>query len=313
MDVTGTFDDGQKPDPTDINCRLVAGTPWLFTATQHDQQFDVLVIDEAGQMSLANALAASTAAKNLVLLGDPLQLAQVSQGSHPDGCELSVLEHLLGDAATIPPERGIFLERSWRMHPDVCRFISDVVYESRLESEAHCALRRVDAPTITGTGLRYHPIEHEGNSQESKEEADWIAQAVAGMLNGGRFTDWDQPTRPLQPRDILVVTPYNAQVSKIRETFQRHGLAVPVGTVDKFQGQEAPIVFFSMATSAGDDIPRSLDFLFSRNRLNVAISRAQCLAILVASPRLLDVECRTVEQMKLVNALCRFVEMADLA
>jgi superfamily I DNA and/or RNA helicase len=260
-------------------------------------------------MSLANALAASTAAKNLVLLGDPLQLAQVSQGSHPDGCELSVLEHLLGDAATIPPERGIFLERSWRMHPDVCRFNSDVVYESRLESEAHCALRRVDAQAITGTGLRCHPIEHEGNSQESKEEADWIAHAVAAMLSGGHFTDWDQPTRPLQPRD-LVVTPYNAQVSKIRETFQKHGLPVPVGTVDKFQGQEAPIVFFSMATSSGTDIPRSLDFLFSRNRLNVAIFRAQCLAILVASPRLLDVECRTVEQMRLVNSLCRITELA---
>jgi superfamily I DNA and/or RNA helicase len=198
------------------------------------------------------------------------------------------------------------------MHPDVCRFISDVVYEGRLESEAHCALRRVDAPTITGTGIRYQPIDHEGNSQDSREEADWIAHTVAAMLSGGHFTDKDQTTRPLELQDILVVTPYNAQVTKIRQTFQKHGLTVPVGTVDKFQGQEAPIVFFSMATSSGTAIPRSLDFLFSRNRLNVAISRAQCLAILVASPKLLDVGCRTVEQMKLVNAMCRFVEMADL-
>jgi predicted RecB family nuclease len=310
LDTSAKFERGQKPDPTDLNFRLVAGTVWPFSTPKHDQQFDVLVIDEAGQMSLANALAASTAARNLILLGDPQQLAQVSQGSHPDGCELSVLEHLLGDAATIPPERGIFLERSWRMHPDVCRFISDVVYEGRLESEEHCALRGVDAPAITGTGLRYHPVDHEGNSQASREEADWIAQTIAAMLNGGRFTNKDQTTRPLQPQDILVVTPYNAQVTMIRHLFQKHGLDVPVGTVDKFQGQEAPVVFFSLATSSSDTIPRSLDFLFSRNRLNVAISRAQCLAILVASPRLLDVECRTVEQMKLVNALCRFVEMA---
>src|SRR5258708_38831454 len=131
------------------------------------------------------------------------------------------------------------------------------------------------------------------------------------MLDGGELTGRDALQRPLQPSDIMVVTPYNAQVRTIRATFQRRDLSVRAGTVDKFQGQEAPVVFFSMATSSGEDIPRSLDFLFSRNRLNVAISRAQCLAILVASPRLLDVNCRTVDQMKLVNALCRFVEIAQ--
>jgi predicted RecB family nuclease len=311
LDVKGIFERGQKPEPTDVNQRLVAGTPWLFSAPEHDRQFDVLVIDEAGQMSLADALASSTAARNVILLGDPLQLAQVSQGSHPDGCGVSVLEHLLGDERTIPPERGVFLERSWRMHPDVCRFISEVVYDGRLESEEGCSRRRVDATMITGTGLRYHAVEHTGNSQASREEAEWIAEAVDAMLLDGRFTDSDYTTRQLEPRDILVVTPYNAQVSMIRRAFQKRGVTVSVGTVDKFQGQEAPVVFFSMATSSGEDIPRSLDFLFSRNRLNVAISRAQCLAVVVASPRLLDVECRTVDQMKLVNALCKFVAMSQ--
>lgn len=311
VDITDKFGRGEKPDPADTNVCLVGGTAWLFSRPEHEQQFDYLVIDEAGQMSLADALACSTAARNVLLLGDPLQLAQVSQGTHPEGCGTSVLEHLLGEYATIPPPRGVFLEQTRRMHPDVCGFISEVVYDNRLESHDSCALRRIDAPLISGTGLRVHSIEHEGNSQRSTEEADWIARSVAEMLIGGVFTGSDGVQRDLSPADFLVVTPYNAQVSAIRSAFQNDGLPVRVGTVDKFQGQEAPVVFFSMATSTGEDIPRSLDFLFSRNRLNVAISRAQCLAIVVASPRLLDVHCHTVDQMKLVNALCRFVEMAE--
>lgn len=308
-DTQEKFGRGEKPDPTDRGISLVAGTPWLFSDPDHERAFDDLVIDEAGQMSLANAIASSLAALNVILLGDPLQLAQVSQGSHPEGCGGSVLDHLLGDAATIPANRGVFLEQTRRMHADVCRFISDVVYESRLESHSSCNARRVDSYSLTGTGLRYHPIDHEGNTQRSREEANWVAQSIAATLSDGTFTDGNG-TRALQPQDFMVVTPYNAQVTEVRAALQRRGLDVPVGTVDKFQGQEAPIVFFSMATSSGDDIPRTLDFLFSRNRLNVAVSRAQCLAILVASSRLLNVDCRTVEQMKLVNALCRFVEVA---
>lgn len=311
VDIEGKFDRGQKPIPTDTDIRLIGGTAWLFSNDVHEQQFDYLVIDEAGQMSLADAVASSTAARNIILLGDPLQLAQVSQGTHPAGCGASVLEHLLGDDATIPPDRGVFLEQTRRMHPDVCGFISDVVYDSRLESHSSCAARKVSAPGLTGTGLRFSPVIHEGNSQKSVEEARWIAQTIESMLNGGRLIGFDPSPRQLLPEDFLVVTPYNAQVSTIRSALARLGLDVPVGTVDKFQGQEAPVIFFSMATSSGEDIPRSLDFLFSRNRLNVAISRAQCLAILVASPALLDVACRTVDQMKLVNALCRFVEVAE--
>jgi uncharacterized protein len=312
VDSKDSFPRGQKPDPTDHAIRLLAGTQWCFSSPEHAQQFDVLIIDEAGQMSLADALAAATSAKNVILLGDPLQLAQVSQGIHPDNCGLSVLEHLLGDDKTIPPERGIFLERTWRMHPAVCKFISEVVYDCRLESEEGCATRHVRAAFLSGTGLRYRAIEHEGNSTDSIEEASWIAEAIASMLPGGLFTDRDGTERSLRPEDLMVVTPYNAQVRMIQSELQKRGLVVRVGTVDKFQGQEAPVIFFSMATSSGEDIPRSLEFLFSRNRLNVAISRAQCLAILVASPKLLDVDCRTVEQMKLVNALCRFAEMATL-
>jgi uncharacterized protein len=161
---------------------------------------------------------------------------------------------------------------------------------------------------LTGTGLRYLPVEHEANSRSSPEEAEVIVQAIGEMLSGGRCTDQDGAARPLELKDILVVTPYNAQVRCLRERLPD---GVKVGTVDKFQGQEAPVVFFSMATSSGAEIPRNVEFLFSRNRLNVAISRAQCLAVLVASPELLHIRCRNVEQLRMVNALCRLVEVAE--
>ncbi len=301
---------GSNDDCADPSIRLVAGTAWLFSDSDMDQSLDYLFIDEAGQVSLANALASATAARNVVLLGDPLQLAQVSQGSHPDGAGVSVLEHLLGKNATVPPDRGIFLEESRRMHPDVCAFVSEVVYESRLRSRDECAKQAVTIDGAKETGLRFLAVEHDGNSQSSDEEAIRIASEVQRMLRG-TFTNAKGVTTPLRPSDFLVVAAYNAQVRHIAGALDDAGLqGVPVGTVDKFQGREAPIVFFSMATSSGAELPRDIDFLFSRNRLNVAISRARCLAIVVASPRLLDVHCKTPEQMTLVNGLCRFVEMA---
>ena len=157
--------------------------------------------------------------------------------------------------------------------------------------------------------MRFLPVQHEGNRRSSVDEAERVRAAIEEML-GGDYTDAEGRTRPLRASDFMVVAPYNAQVRCLRETLPA---AVPVGTVDKFQGQEAPVVFFSMASSSGEDVPRNIEFLFSHNRLNVAISRARCLAILVASPKLLDIQCRTVEQMRLANALCRFVESAAAA
>ena len=193
------------------------------------------------------------------------------------------------------------------MHPDVCGFISTLAYEGRLHSEPRCATQRIDSSGLSGTGLRYLRVDHEGNAQQSQEEVDVIAAEVRRLLDTGRFTDRHGATRGLTPADILVVAPYNMQVRCLLEALPD---GVEAGTVDKFQGREAPIVFFSMATSSGEDIPRGLDFLFSRNRLNVAISRAKALAVLVCSPRLLETRCRTVEQMRLVNGLCAFAEHA---
>jgi uncharacterized protein len=287
---------------------LVAGTVFLFAMPEFDRAFDVLFVDEAGQISLANALAMGTAARNLVLVGDPMQLAQPTKGSHPPGAGASVLQHLLGDLETVPPERGLFLKHSWRMHPDVCAFISTAMYEGRLDAHEGNERRSIDrAGALGGTGLRYLPVAHGANVQRSHEEAERIRAEIAAII-GRTFTDKDGASRSLTLDDVLIVAPYNAQVNCLREVLPE---GARVGTVDKFQGQEAPIVFFSMATSSGEELPRTLEFLFSRNRLNVAVSRAQCLAVLVCSPKLLNVRCRTVDQMRMVNALCLFVEMAS--
>jgi uncharacterized protein len=287
--------------------QLLAGTSWLFADPRLEGSVDCLFVDEAGQVALADAVAMSTAGRNLVLLGDPQQLPHVSQGVHPDGAGESVLTHLLDGAHTVDPVRGLFLERTWRMHPVICGFVSDTFYGGRLTPHEGCARQSVSSDGWSGAGLRFLPVEHEGNGQRSTEEAVAVAREVETLLHGGSLTTFEGERRPIEPRDILVVAPFNMQVRCLRE---RLPAGVEVGTVDKFQGREGAVVFFSMASSSGEDVPRGLEFLFSPNRLNVAISRARCLAVIAASPRLLEARCRTVEQMQRVNLLCRFVEAA---
>jgi predicted RecB family nuclease len=305
--IVDTEDNG---DCESGDAQLVAGTSFLFARPGMNQQFDHLFIDEAGQMALADATAIGTAARNLVLLGDPQQLPQVRQGVHPGASGCSVLEHLLAGRATVPDDRGLFLNQTWRMHPEVCAFVSRLSYDGRLASASGRDRQRVMSPGLSGAGLRFVPVEHRGNAQASEEEANAIADAARQLLNGGTFADHEGRIRTLTPQDILAVAPYNMQVRCLREALPA---GVEAGTVDKFQGREAPIVFFSMASSSGEDVPRGLEFLFSRNRFNVAISRARALAVVVCSPRLLDVRCRTVDQMRLVNSLCRFMEDASHA
>ena len=301
---------------SDVGMQLVAGTAWLFPDPRLDAAFDVLVIDEAGQVSLADAIACGTAAHNLILLGDPMQLPHVSSATHPLGTDSSVLKHLLGEGDTVLPEMGLFLGTSFRMHESICSFVSALAYDGRLSADEACNQQRVDLPAdspiaaFAGAGLRYVPVAHDGNVQQSPEEADAVAGIVADLVRG-TVTDCAGATRPLEQSDILIVTPYNAQVRRLRTTLRTRGFGdVRVGTVDKFQGQEAPVVLFSMASSRGDELPRGREFLFDRNRLNVAVSRARDLAILVCSPALLDTACKNPEQLAMVNALCRFVETA---
>lgn len=291
----------------DPGISLPAGTAWHFAREETDGTLDYLFIDEAGQVALADALALGTAARNMVLLGDPQQLPQVNQGGHPEGSAVSALEHVLGSDQTIPAERGVFLDHTWRMHPDVCEFCSELMYDGRLHAAPGRELQRLAAPgsILDGTGLRWVPVAHEGNAQRSIEEAHTIAAMVA-ELDGASYVDCDGAEHRLAREDILVVTPYNAQVQCLESVLPPGSR---IGTVDKFQGQEAQVVFFSLATSSGAEIPRSLEFLLSRNRLNVAVSRARCVATVVGSPGLLEIDCGTVEQMRLVNALCRVVEV----
>ncbi|MEO5740317.1 MAG: C-terminal helicase domain-containing protein, partial [Vicinamibacterales bacterium] len=217
-------------------------------------------------------------------------------------------EHLLGGASTVAEDRGIFLANSWRMHPDVCRFVSELSYDGRLVSAEGCERQSVNSAVLTGTGLRYVPVEHDNNAHQSPEEAAAIARLVGDLLGGtATVTDRDGRERALVASEILVVAPYNMQVRNLRELLPAD---VEVGTVDKFQGREAAIVFFSMTTSRGEDVPRGLEFLFNQNRFNVAVSRAKSLSVLVCSPRLLESRCHTVDQLRLVNAVCRFVEVA---
>jgi uncharacterized protein len=287
---------------------VVGGTAWVWSRPEFADRLDTLVVDEAGQLSLANAVAVSPAARNLVLLGDPQQLDQPLQGAHPPGAEASALGHVLGKDSTMPACRGLFLEHTRRLHPDLCRFTSEAFYEGRLESAAGLEVQDLEAPgRISGTGVRFVPAAHVGNASESPEEAELVAGLVRTLVEGGAtWTDKAGVRRPLTWNDVLIVAPYNAQVAEI----ERRLPAARVGTVDKFQGQEAPVSIYSMTTSGPEEAPRGMEFLYSLNRLNVATSRARCLAAVVASPALIRVRARTPRQMRLANALCRFVELA---
>lgn len=298
-------DEKDKQAVIGSRANLLAGTAWLFSDPYLDQSLDYLFVDEAGQVSLANLIAMATSTKNIILLGDQMQLQQPIQGIHPGHSGESALDYMLQGEATISEDRGVFLPVSWRMHEDICKFISEAVYDTRLRpapgndnqslfigTNAHPALQR--------TGIRFIPVDHEGCSQRSEQEANLVRDIYLNLLEHS-YTDRENGQHRMETKDILVVSPYNMQVNLLKQTLPE---GARVGTVDKFQGQESQVVIFSMATSSNEDLPRYMGFLYSKNRLNVALSRARCLAILVANPRLLTINCNTVEQMGLVNTLC---------
>ena len=307
--IQDVFNNDQAVSPDN---QLVAGTAWLFSRPELDSRLDFLFIDEAGQVALANLTAMGTSARNLVLLGDQMQLGQPIQGVHPGRSGESSLEYLLNGLATIPPEQGIFLRTTWRMHPDVCTLISDMIYESRLEPESgnknqKLILNENAYPDIIPAGIRFIPVQHDGCSQKSLQEAE-IIKGLLENLTGQKFQDRNGTVHSLGLENILVVAPYNMQVSLLQSVLPEKAR---VGTVDKFQGQQAEVVIVSMTTSSQEYLPRHIDFLFSRNRLNVALSRARSLAVVVASPELMSIKCSQPEQVALVNALCWVKEYSD--
>lgn len=284
------------------------GTAWAFANPEVRGEFDYLFVDEAGQVSIANLIGMSAATKNIVLMGDQMQLSQPIQGSHPGESGLSILDYLLQGKATIPSDLGVFLPKTYRMHPDVCRVISAQVYDGRLGSDEATSEHVVQpkGPIIRkASGICFVPVQHDGNTQGSDEEVEMIKQITSELIGTPVWSEEDSRPRTITLRDILFVAPYNFQVNKLKAAL---GPGARVGSVDKFQGQEAPVVILSMCTSDAAESPRGIEFLFSKNRLNVAISRAQALAIVVGNPKLANTAVTSLEQMQQINF---FAELAS--
>lgn len=290
-------------------CSVAGATAWFWSRPDAFEAVDTLFVDEAAQMSLANVLAVSQACRTLVLLGDPRQLEQPMKGSHPEGTDVSALDHILGENATIGEDEGLFLNETWRLHPSICAFTSELFYGGRLRSRDGLAAQVVRSTSrVSGAGLRYLPVLHQGNQSASPEEADRIEALVAEILQSrSTWIDREGNEAPVELKDILIIAPYNAQVIELQQRLP----GAHIGTVDKFQGQEAAIVIYSMTTSSHADAPRGMDFLYSLNRLNVATSRAKCVCVLVGSPALFEPECRTPWHMEMANAFCRYLELAQ--
>jgi uncharacterized protein len=292
---------------------LVGGTAWAFSDEGATGTLDYLFVDEAGQVAVANIVGMAPSTTNIVLIGDQMQLSQPMKGAHPGESGKSALEYFLGEHQVIPEDLGIFLGLTYRLHPEICKFTSGAIYQDRLHSHPDAAARILTIPEsgikhISKTaGLLFVPVQHEGNTQGSDEEADMIAQLVEELLHCSVYNKEAKVNRPLKLDDILIVAPYNMQVRKIKSRLPN----ALVASVDKFQGREKPVVIVSMCASNATDSPRGLDFLFSKNRLNVAISRAETLAIVVANPALSNANCTSVEQMQLVNLFCRIVDQQN--
>jgi predicted RecB family nuclease len=291
---------------------VLGATAWQWARTEMKASVDVLFIDEAGQMCLTDAVSVCEATRSLVLVGDPQQLEQPIQGTHPDGVAVSVLQHMVGDAQTIAPERGLLLDETHRLSPSICPFTSEQFYERKLRSAAPTALQGIAAGPFIVPGLYWRPVEHSGNQNRSLEEADVVAQLVASCFAKGAFwTNTKGKRCDFTAADILIVAPYNAHAAAIRDALALRSLqGVAVGTVDKFQGKEAAIAIYTMATSCPEDAPRGLSFLYDRHRLNVATSRARCVSVVVANPSLLRPVCSTPKHLHLASALSRYVELA---
>jgi AAA domain len=291
--------------------KVLGGTVWLWSRSEFAKSVDVLFVDEAGQMSLANVLAVTQAAHSIVLLGDPQQLEQPKKGTHPEGVGLSALQHMLGSHVTVPLGRGIFLPETWRLSRDIATFTSEAFYEGRLRSKPGLERQQLVGNAFAGRALWAVDVKHECNRNASDEEVEAVDQLVTALLkSGSRWVDELGHEAQITSRDILVVAPFNAQVGRLAEKLAPRRVAV--GTVDKFQGQEAPVVIYSMTASSPEDAPRGLEFLYSLNRLNVATSRARCAVFVVANPRLFSPDCKTPRQIKLANALCRYRELATI-
>ena len=289
------------------NYQIIAGTSFMWARDEFYQSVDHMFVDEAGQLALIDTIALSQSASNLVLLGDPNQLQQPQQGVHPSGTQVSALEHIINENQTIQKDQGIFLDTTWRMHPSINKIVSELFYQNRLKAESDLHKQRLSGNQKYQEGLSLIELKHEGNSSSSTEEVSRINELVNELCNGSlTYISKEDKKSIITVNELKIISPYNAQVNLLKELIPN----VEIGTVDKFQGQEAPIVIFSVASSSPVDAPRGMEFLYSPNRLNVAISRAKALFIMVACSKIFEADCKSPREMKLANAFCRFREMA---
>jgi len=294
---------------------VVGTTAWGFSRPDMINKLDYLFIDEAGQVSVANLVAISRSANNLVMMGDQMQLGQPTQGTHPVDSGLSILDYLLHESSTIESSKGVFLATTYRMHSEVNRFISKAVYENKLQSDSANDRQVVSVPVgykgiiNIEAGVIFIPVEHQGNTQASDEEIDQIIKLVLD-IKGRTFTDKENNQRVIDWNDMLFVAPYNHQVNQLKKALSslKGGEQARVGSVDKFQGQEAPVVFLSMCTSDASESPRGIEFLFDNKRLNVAVSRAQSLAIVLANADLANTPANDIDQLRKVNMFSHLVQ-----
>ena len=287
---------------------LFAGTSWFFVDPRMNKTLDYLFIDEAGQVALGTTIANATSADNLVLIGDQMQLSQPMRAKHEGYARMSSLDFILEDDDTISIDKGVFLNVTRRLNKKICNYISTSFYDSRLTSDPITETRSVNLKLdpIKDEGLFYVPIDHNGCSQRSDEEADLVEKVFNKIVD--KEYKSENITGKISAKDIMVVAPYNAQANNIRERLKKKFKDdVRVGTIDLFQGQEAKVVLISMTTSDVESLPRHKDFFFSRNRLNVAISRAECVAIIIFNQNLLLASASNIKEMKLINSFCKLL------
>jgi uncharacterized protein len=287
---------------------LIGGTAWFFSRDDMKERLDYLFIDEAGQVSVANLVGMSRCAQNFVLIGDQMQLQQPLQGTHPGESGHSLLDYYLHEHSIVPPEKGIFLDTTWRLHPDICKFVSDCFYNGKLLPHPDNRNRSIDPPQggkgLVGkpAGIVFLPVEHSGNSRYSDEEVS-VAKRAFEELIGRPSTDREgKPDSPLAIEDFLFIAPYNAQVRRLRDALPD---GARVGSVDKLQGQEAKVVILSLCASYGEASPRGIDFLLNRHRMNVAVSRGQTLAVVIGDPRIALSPANSVGEMACLNLLAK--------
>lgn len=292
-----------------MGANVIGGTSFMWCLPEFKDSIDYLFVDEAGQLSLIDTLSIAGSCRNLVLLGDPQQLQQPQQGVHPDGTEVSALSHILQENQTISDDQGVFLETTWRMHPEICAFDSELFYENKLLPVSGLENQRIYVKgIIEGSGLRYLEAPHEGNTNSSVEEVEAVSNLVGRLMASDSYgINKEGEKFSISSSSIKIISPYNAQVNLLKEALPY----MEIGTVDKFQGQEAPIIIYSVSTSHPKDAPRGMEFLYSLNRFNVAVSRAKAMFILVSSPDIFEPDCKSPSQIKLANPFCRFREVAE--